>query len=172
MYYWIVENQLAGSADTALPSGQWPSGFTLVEGPDAPINSLYWDAVSEQVTAIPPQPETAGQWAWIGKEWIDVTPQPVASQTNWDGFALWAMADADLAAVFATAQASAPLAASALTTTLLQVQQGNLANFTAAFNAVCAAGGATTAQRNAWADKAQNDFYLPADFVAIVRGNA
>lgn len=100
----------------------------------------------------------------IFDNWID--PEP----PNWDGFAQWAMTDPALNTVFATAQASAPLVAAGLTTTLLQVQDGNLANFAAAFNGVATVGGATPTQRETWADLARDTYFLPADFVAVVRG--
>ena len=100
----------------------------------------------------------------IYDNWTD-PPDP-----DWDGFAQWAMQNSDIASVYATAQAAAPLAAAALTTALLQVQSGNLANFAAAWNAVCSEGGATATQRGEWADTARDDYALPSAFVAVVRG--
>lgn len=97
--------------------------------------------------------------------WVDPAPP------HWDGFAQWAMTDPELNAVFATAQTTAPLVAAALTTTLLQVQDGHLSNFAAAFSGVVTAGGATQAQRDLWANMARDTYHLPEDFVAVVRGS-
>lgn len=91
------------------------------------------------------------------------------SPPQWEAFAVWAMSDPALNAVFATASAAAPIVAAALPAALLQVQAGNTVNFAAAWEGICVAGGASTAQRQSWGDMALG-FSLPAEFVAIVRG--
>jgi hypothetical protein len=121
-------------------------------------------------TLITPSGATRADFDTMAELQAEIAAIPQPTLPDWDGFAAWAISNADLNTIAATAISNAPLASAGLPTALLQVQSGNLANFAATFDAVCTAGGATTTQRNTWADTARDDYDLPADFVAAVRG--
>ncbi|HEY9737991.1 MAG TPA: hypothetical protein V6D06_16985 [Trichocoleus sp.] len=78
MFYWINEGRVSGYSDNQIPPGDWPEKFRLVEGPDLPISSLYWDGQS--VKEIPPTP--GPDHFWNGLEWEQTPPaaepEPVA----------------------------------------------------------------------------------------------
>jgi hypothetical protein len=83
MYFWIKENQLAGTSESAIPEENWPLNETLVEGPDGDYSEFYW--TGDAVAVRPPKPE--GNYVWDLTEWVEVvtpTPEPVA---NWVGLA-------------------------------------------------------------------------------------
>lgn len=99
----------------------------------------------------------------------NVPPPP----PDWDGFNAAMLGDPEFGAIYLAAQrsenAQAVLAANGLPAALLQVASGALRNFQTCFEGLCAGGGATPGQRQAWAELAETHG-LPSSFIVIVRG--
>ncbi|AFY60351.1 hypothetical protein [Synechococcus sp. PCC 6312] len=95
--------------------------------------------------------------------------EPETAPPNWDGFNGAILSDVRLNQVQGAALSVAPAAAIALPAALSQVSTNGVTAFGLVFGAVCGAGGATTEDRQAWADLAES-CNLPAEFVAVVRG--
>ena len=69
--YLVFDNEIAGVANT---SEGLPFGFKAVDGPDAPLENLYWDG--KAIALKPPKPNAAAYWDARTKTWK--TP-PVAN---------------------------------------------------------------------------------------------
>lgn len=150
----------SGEADPSpLEPGEWlyPAHSTDIAPPAEQAGFVrVWDGFAWQQQAIPePEPEPE--------------PEPLPPQPDWDGFNVFILSDADFNAVYAAALSTAPLQANALPAALTQVQTGSVQTFATLLNAVCAAGGATSPMRDAWAAAAiaRN---LPQEFVDLIRG--
>ena len=96
-------------------------------------------------------------------------PPVVPPATDWPGFVVAIQSDVDFKAVWGAANMADPLVAQALLVLFGQVATGGLTTFAPLYNSVCALGGATVAQREAWATLAET-YHAPAEFVAVVRG--
>lgn len=83
----------------------------------------------------PPAPSPDAVWtdgAWV-------TPEPPPPQPDWPTFKATALGSATLNQILAAAYQSAPVAAGALTPALLRAEQGDAADFSTAWTAICAA---------------------------------
>jgi len=94
---------------------------------------------------------------------------PVVEPPNWPEFVIAIQSDTDFKAVWVAANAADPLTAQSLLVAFGHVANGGLATFAPLYNAVCAFGGATAEQREAWATLAES-YHASAEFVAVVRG--
>ena len=94
---------------------------------------------------------------------------PVVEPPNWPGFVIAIQSDPDFKTVWVAANAADPLAAQSLLVAFGHVATGGLETFAPRYNAVCAFGGATAEQREAWAILAES-YHAPAEFVEVVRG--
>lgn len=108
-------------------------------------------------------------WLAQGNEPLPYEPQPVPELPNWPGFVGAIQGDADFKSVWGAANAVDPLVTQSLLVAFGHVATGGLETFAPLYNAVCGLGGATLAQRNAWATLAETH-YCPAEFVSVVRG--
>ena len=123
---------------------------------------------------IPAEPANIDYQEYL--DWVAAgnTPEPYvppvgATPTDWDGFNNAILSDADFNNVFATVNATHPLVAASLPAALAQVASGQTSMFATVYGQICTLGGATVAQREAWATVAET-CHCPADFVAVVRG--
>jgi hypothetical protein len=109
--------------------------------------------------------------AWLaqGNEPLPYVPPVVPPATNWPGFVIAIQSDVDFKPVWGTANAADPLAAQSLLVAFGHVATGGLQTFAPLFDAVCILGGATAAQRQAWATLAEG-YHAPAEFVDAIRG--
>lgn len=80
--YWIYQGQIAGISDP-MPPEQWPTGFTQSDGPDAPLELLYWDAEEGRVLFKPAQP--GPDYTWNDGAW-QPPPAPPDPDPDWQGF--------------------------------------------------------------------------------------
>ena len=62
--YLIFDNEIAGVANT---SEGLPSGFKAVDGPDAPLENLYWDG--KKIALKPQKTNAAAYWDARTKAW-------------------------------------------------------------------------------------------------------
>lgn len=123
---------------------------------------------------IPAEPTNIDYQEYL--DWVAAgnTPEPyvppvVPTPTNWPGFVIAIQSDADFKTVWGAANAADPLVAQSLLVAFSHMATGGMETFAPLFNAVCALGGATAEQREAWATLAET-YHTPAEFVAVVRG--
>lgn len=117
-----------------------------------------------------------------GIEWVGDAPITAAEfeakrdhlsasgSPDWKGLAAWAKDNQEINTAIATALPLKPIAAGGIGATLLQAAMGDIANFVAYFEDVCIAANVSTQQRDTWADTARDDFNIPSDVVAAIRG--
>lgn len=149
------------------------------EADPSPLEPGVWLYPAHSTDIAPPAEQAGFVRVWDGGQWQqqaipgpepEPEPEPLPPQPDWDGFNAWILADAAFNSVYNTAVGNGAIAqANALFVAYSQVSTGNLATFTLAFNAVCAAGGATQTQRNAWAIQA-DECNLPESFAAVIQG--
>jgi hypothetical protein len=82
MRYYILQDQIAGQAVDQDPT-HIPPDFKIVEGPDEPIDSLYWDGIN--IVRRPNKPSNAAWWDPNQNQWVE-PPEPVqiSSIVNWE----------------------------------------------------------------------------------------
>jgi len=99
MYYWIQDNQIVGTSDS-LDVGT-PTGFSLVEGPDASRDDLYYDGTAIQLK--PERPSDTAYWDNATNTWQEPPPPPPPPVVpNWGAMADSLVADIDILAILAT----------------------------------------------------------------------
>jgi hypothetical protein len=96
-YFWINDGAIAGISEDLMEPERYPQGFTLVEGPDAPAETLFWNG--SEVAKKPEQPSSQHVWNFEKNDWMlphIFQSEPIA---NWQGLAddltgstLWAKA--------------------------------------------------------------------------------
>jgi len=99
MYYWIAGNEIAGTSNDASVTP--PTGCTLVEGPDASRDDLYYDGTAIQLK--PERPSDTAYWDSITNTWQESPPPPPPPVVpNWGAMADSLVADIDILAILAT----------------------------------------------------------------------
>jgi hypothetical protein len=83
VYLWINNEAIAGYSETWIEPELCPSGFTLVEGLDLPISSLFWNGTA--IVQKPEQPSPEHFWNHESNAWEIVVipiPEPLP---DWQG---------------------------------------------------------------------------------------
>lgn len=96
------------------------------------------------------------------------TPEP-EPPTDWDGFNLAILSNAEFNQVYGAVMQTHPLIAAALPAALTQVSTGQTSMFATAFTQLCAVAEVSPGQREAWAALAAS-YNCPDEFVAVIRG--
>ena len=93
MYYWIQDNQIVGTSNSADIDA--PTGFTLVEGPDGSRDTLYYDGAAIQLK--PDRPSDTAYWDDATNTWQEPPPPPPPPVVpNWGALADSLVADIDI----------------------------------------------------------------------------
>jgi hypothetical protein len=118
MLFLIYDGQLSG---TTIATDSLPEGFEAVEGPDLPLERVYWDG--SQVQAKPTQPSSLHYWDGVSHQWQ--LPEPVSlaiatpsSPEDWDGLTNALRNTAVFAKVYGAATQPEASTIAALTKTL------------------------------------------------------
>ena len=125
------------------------------------------DITSPNTRAAIQAAKDAGDW----ETYTPPEPEPEPPESDWDGFNAAIMISPRLNAVMGATLEVAPAVAMGLPSALAQVSVNGPAAFALVFGALCQLGGVTQDDRNDWAALAEAH-YLPADFVAILRGQS
>lgn len=82
MHFFICDNQIAGISE--IPPQGLPANFQIVEGPNLPIELLYFDG--EEILEKPEPPTPAHIWDNFNKEWVLPASPVIAlpASSNWD----------------------------------------------------------------------------------------
>lgn len=134
----------------------------------------YLDNVGAIADIPSPNTRSALQTAYDRGHWKAYIPPESTTRTaqaNWDAFNSQIMANPRLNAVMGAVLAISPAIALGLPSALAQVSTQGSSAFQITFEALCQIGGATEGDRASWAELAIAS-HLPAEFIAIVRGNA
>jgi hypothetical protein len=74
VYFWVNNGVVSGTADEPMAEEAWPSNFTLLEGPDALLEEVYFDGT--EVKEKPPKPGDAYYWSAADLNWLPLFPEP------------------------------------------------------------------------------------------------
>ena len=99
MYYWIDGNEIAGISNDASVTP--PTGCTLIEGPNASRDDLYYDGTAIQLK--PDRPSDTAYWDNATNTWQEPPPPPLPPVLpNWGNLADRLVADIAILAILAT----------------------------------------------------------------------
>ncbi|RCJ20116.1 hypothetical protein A6S26_05190 [Nostoc sp. ATCC 43529] len=80
MFFFIQGDAIAGMSNAF--TDQLPTGFTLVEGPDLPLNLIYWNG--RKILPKPQQPSPEYYWDSAINEWVAPDPPTPSQIQDWD----------------------------------------------------------------------------------------
>lgn len=85
MQFLILERQIAASAES-YPEAAVPNGGKVVEGPNLPVEQLYWDG--EAIKKRPKRPSDYHAWNPLENKWEQpaTLADSLAELPNWQGF--------------------------------------------------------------------------------------
>lgn len=80
----IYDNQIAGVASPDTTIDQLPTGFTLADAPDLPLDLLYWDTTGARIMVKDPRPTDTAIWDTTANAWVEPSAIVLPVARNWD----------------------------------------------------------------------------------------
>lgn len=143
-----------------------PSGFTRTDPSTFTEEELQAAGFTGPYTEPPYDPATQ-QLSWDGTGYVVEPFPPAPPVPDWITFKAVALSSSSLNGVMASAYQSCPVAAGALAPALLRAEQGEIADFEAAWSAICAAVTVPQGLASGFQDTAAS-CHLPEEFIAAL----